>query len=63
MKKIAGVGAGFSGAVIGYQLTIAGYKVDVFEARNHIGGNCYSERDPETGVIAHKVWTSHISCE
>ena len=54
MKKIAVVGAGFSGAVIGYQLAHAGYKVDVFEARNHIGGNCYSERDSETGVMIHK---------
>ena len=54
MKKIAVVGAGFSGAVIGYQLAHAGYKVDIFEARDHIGGNCYSERDSETGVMVHK---------
>ena len=54
MKKIAVVGAGFSGAVIGYQLAHAGYKVDVFEARDHIGGNCYSEKDSETGVMVHK---------
>jgi len=54
VKKIAVVGAGFSGAVIGYQLAHAGYKVDMFEARDHIGGNCYSERDSETGVMVHK---------
>lgn len=47
-------GAGFSGAVVGHRLANAGYKVEVFEARNHIGGNCHSERDPETGVMVHR---------
>ncbi len=59
MKKVAVVGAGFSGTVIGYQLAHAGYIVDIFESRDHIGGNCYSEKDSETGVMVHK-YGAHI---
>lgn len=58
-KNIAIVGAGFSGAVIANQLAQAGYTVDVFESRPHIAGNCYSERDAETGVMVH-VYGPHI---
>ncbi len=53
-KKICIVGAGFSGLVIGRELAERGYLVDIFESRNHIAGNCYSERDPETNVMIHK---------
>lgn len=60
MKKIAIVGAGFSGAVIAEQLSkIGGYRVDVFEARSHLAGNCHSERDAKTGVMLH-VYGPHI---
>ena len=58
-KNIAIVGAGFSGAVIANQLAQAGYTVDVFETRPHVAGNCYSERDSETGVMVH-VYGPHI---
>jgi UDP-galactopyranose mutase len=58
-KSIAIVGAGFSGAVIANQLAHAGYTVEVFESRAHVGGNCHSERDPETGVMLH-VYGPHI---
>lgn len=59
MKPIAIVGAGFSGAVIAHQLAQAGHTVQVFEARPHVGGNCHSERDAETGVMLH-VYGPHI---
>lgn len=59
MKSIAIVGAGFSGAVIANQLAQAGYKVDVFETRPHVAGNCHSERDADTGVMLH-VYGPHI---
>lgn len=52
--KIAVVGAGFSGAVVAHELANAGYKVNVFESRSHIGGNCYTEKDAETDIIIHK---------
>jgi UDP-galactopyranose mutase len=58
-KNIAIVGAGFSGAVIANQLAKAGYTVEIFEARSHVAGNCYSERDPETNVMVH-VFGPHI---
>ena len=58
-KNIAIVGAGFSGAVIANQLAHAGYNVEIFEARDHIAGNCHSERDAETGVMVH-VYGPHI---
>ncbi|SHG61473.1 UDP-galactopyranose mutase [Massilia sp. CF038] len=58
-KKIAIVGAGFSGAVIANQLAQAGYELDVFDARPHVAGNCHSQRDPETGVMVH-VYGPHI---
>lgn len=54
MKNIAIVGAGFSGAVIARKLAERGFKVEVFDSRSHIGGNCHTERDPETNVMIHK---------
>ena len=52
--KFAIVGAGFSGAVMAYELATAGYQIDVFEVRDHIGGNCFTERDGDTGILVHK---------
>jgi UDP-galactopyranose mutase len=48
------VGAGFSGAVFGRQLAEAGEEVLVIDERKHIGGNCHTERDKETGVMVHR---------
>ncbi|MHB9056611.1 MAG: UDP-galactopyranose mutase [Paludibacteraceae bacterium] len=49
------VGAGFSGAVIAEQLSRnPENKIIVVDSRNHTGGNCYTERDVETGVMVHK---------
>jgi len=54
------VGAGFYGAVFAERLsTVLGAKVLVVDKRNHIGGNCYSKRDSETGIEFHKYGT-HI---
>ena len=52
------VGAGFSGAVVARELAEAGVNVEVFETRNHIGGNCFTERH-ECGTIVH-VYGPHI---
>ncbi|MCB0271891.1 MAG: UDP-galactopyranose mutase [Bdellovibrionales bacterium] len=60
MKKIAIAGAGFSGCIIASELAkIQKYKIDIFEKRSHIGGNCYSERDKQTNVMVH-VYGPHI---
>ncbi|MEO9778543.1 MAG: UDP-galactopyranose mutase [Sedimentitalea sp.] len=53
------VGAGLSGAVIGRHLAEAGHDVTVVDSRAHIGGNCYTERDADTGVLVH-VYGPHI---
>lgn len=53
------VGAGLSGAVIGRELALKGYKVEAFDTRSHIAGNCHTERDQDTGVMVH-VYGPHI---
>ncbi|MCD2178243.1 UDP-galactopyranose/dTDP-fucopyranose mutase family protein [Rhizobium sp. C1] len=58
-RRIAAVGAGLTGAVIARELAEAGFEVDVFDSRHHIAGNCYTERDGETGVMVH-VYGPHI---
>lgn len=50
---IAIVGAGLTGAVLANRFSAAGHRVTVFESRPHIAGNCYTERDPATGVLVH----------
>lgn len=52
--KIGIVGAGFSGAVLAHEFAKSGLEVDVFESRDHIGGNCYTEIDKQTGITVHK---------
>jgi UDP-galactopyranose mutase len=54
MNSFAVVGAGFSGAVLANRLALAGHRVHVYESRNHIGGNCFTERDSITGIQIHK---------
>ncbi|MCR6501049.1 UDP-galactopyranose mutase [Shinella sp. CPCC 101442] len=58
-EKILIVGAGLSGAVIGRELAQEGCKVEIIDARNHIGGNCHTVRDDATGVMVH-VYGPHI---
>ena len=48
------VGAGFSGAVIARELAEAGLHSTVIDSRDHIAGNCHTERCPETGVMVHR---------
>ncbi|XDA98116.1 UDP-galactopyranose mutase [Sulfitobacter sp. LCG007] len=59
MSRVLIVGAGLSGAVIARQLAETGQPVTVIEARDNVGGNCHTERDPETGVLLH-VYGPHI---
>jgi UDP-galactopyranose mutase len=49
------VGAGFSGAVLARELaTSLRKRVLVVDEREHIAGNCHTERDAETGVLVHR---------
>ena len=58
-KKIAVVGAGLSGAVIAHELALKGCRVELFESRSHLAGNCYTERDAATGIMLH-TYGPHI---
>jgi UDP-galactopyranose mutase len=54
-KQILVVGAGFSGAVIARELALTEkFNILVVDERFHLGGNCHTERDPETGVMVHR---------
>jgi UDP-galactopyranose mutase len=53
-KRFAIVGAGFTGAILANELSGCVESIDVFEARNHIGGNCFTYRDFETNILIHK---------
>ncbi|XDD51562.1 UDP-galactopyranose mutase [Leptospira sp. WS92.C1] len=51
------VGAGFSGAVVAHELSVNlenPPKITVIDQRNHIGGNCHTERDSKTDVMIHR---------
>ncbi|MFC5337626.1 UDP-galactopyranose mutase [Leucobacter denitrificans] len=48
------VGSGFFGLTIAERAASAGKKVVVIDRRSHIGGNAYSEAEPETGIEIHK---------
>ena len=58
--KFVIVGSGFFGSVLAERITSKLKEpVLVIEKRNHIGGNCFSEDDKETGIHYHKYGT-HI---
>ena len=59
MDPIHIVGAGFSGSVIARELAEAGYRSIVIDQRKHIAGNCWTERDAETGIMVH-TYGPHI---
>jgi len=56
--RVVVVGAGFSGAVVARELAEAGHHIEVFESRDHVAGNCHTERH-DTGVMVH-VYGPHI---
>ncbi len=52
------VGAGIAGSVVARQLAEAGKKVLILEQRNHVGGNCFDEKD-DYGILIH-TYGPHI---
>jgi UDP-galactopyranose mutase len=49
------IGAGFSGTVLANRLQRAlECRIDIWDERAHIGGNCYTEKDAGTGIMVHK---------
>jgi UDP-galactopyranose mutase len=54
------VGSGFFGLTIAERCASElGLKVLVVERRHHLGGNAYSEKEPETGIEVH-VYGAHL---
>ncbi len=51
--KILIVGAGLSGCVLAERFASEGHNVELYEKRNHIGGNCYDFVD-EAGILVAK---------
>ncbi len=55
MTDVLVVGSGFFGLTVAEQLANApGLNVTVIDRRHHIGGNAYSEFEPETGIEIHR---------
>lgn len=52
--KLLMVGAGLSGAVIGRALADEGHDITILDSRDHVAGNCHTERDRDTGVLIHR---------
>ena len=49
------VGSGFFGLTVAERVASQlGRRVLVLDRRDHIGGNAYSEADPETGIEVHR---------
>ena len=59
IKHIGMAGAGLSCAVIARELAERGHRIKIFERRNHVAGNCHTERDAKSGVMLH-VYGPHI---
>lgn len=60
MKRFLIVGSGFSGSVLARELVeTLDCSVEVWESRDHLGGNCHTFRDVETGVMVH-AYGPHI---
>ena len=53
-KKYLVIGSGFSGAVLAHQLAGSGCSISIWDERDHIGGNCHTERDEQTGIMVHQ---------
>ncbi|NLC98968.1 MAG: UDP-galactopyranose mutase [Actinomycetales bacterium] len=55
MTDVLVVGSGFFGLTVAEHLANdPGMRVPVIDRRNHIGGNAYSEIEPETGIEIHR---------
>ncbi|MEV7971759.1 UDP-galactopyranose mutase [Cellulomonas sp. NPDC089187] len=53
------VGAGLFGLTVAERAAASGLRVQVIDRRLHLGGNAYTEVDPDTGIEVHR-YGSHI---
>ncbi|HNA16213.1 MAG TPA: UDP-galactopyranose mutase [Ferruginibacter sp.] len=54
-KRYLIIGAGFSGTVLADQLVKnSDCVIDIWDERDHLGGNCHTSRDAKTGIMVHQ---------
>lgn len=63
MKKAKIIGCGLSGITSAIILKEQGYDVEIFDSRNHIGGNCYDEKIEDITVHKYGAHIFHTSDE
>ena len=61
MKNVLIIGSGLTGATLAYQHIKLGDNVTVFEKRNHIGGNVYTEKINDIDVHKYGAHIFHTS--
>tara|TARA_B100001094_G_scaffold88542_1_gene84654 strand:+ start:4625 stop:5638 length:1014 start_codon:yes stop_codon:yes gene_type:complete len=61
MKKAKIIGCGLSGITSAIILKEQGYDVEIFDSRNHIGGNCYDEKINDITVHKYGAHIFHTS--
>jgi UDP-galactopyranose mutase len=54
MTDLLVVGSGLFGLTVAERMAEAGLDVTIVERRHHVGGNAYSEREPQTGIEVHR---------
>jgi UDP-galactopyranose mutase len=57
------VGSGFFGSICAYELNKIGYRCLVLEKRDHIGGNCYTEKLDDINIHTYGPHIFHTSNE
>ncbi|MEU2201017.1 NAD(P)-binding protein, partial [Isoptericola sp. NPDC019482] len=54
MTDLVVVGTGLFGLTVAERMAEQGRKVLMIDRRDHLGGNAYSETDPDTGIEVHR---------
>jgi UDP-galactopyranose mutase len=54
MTDLLVVGSGLFGLTVAERMAEQGLEVTILERRNHLGGNAFSEREPQTGIEVHR---------
>ena len=57
------IGSGFFGSICAYELNKLGFKCLVLEKRNHIGGNCFTEKKDNINIHKYGPHIFHTSNE
>ena len=53
-KRVLIIGAGLAGATAARILAERGCRIDILEQRQQVGGNCFDEKMPDSGLTVHR---------